>query len=94
MNNFIIEPYTKTKFFCNDEIEHIDLVTEEKYTTPKFVMTSQYKAYLAKKREIEYQRELYMLKEKLKAEYNKYHEVDEIDYQRYIAMIQKEYQKN
>ena len=79
--------YDGSKKVRNDEVWW----TTEYKEVPEYKMTRSYKAWLANKKAKEQKTELEVLKHKLEYQMKTYGEVDEVDFQEYLAKV-KEYQ--
>ena len=82
--------YNGKKFYCsgsrmvrNEEVWWANEYTEKK----EFTMTFGYRKYLKEKRKKELQEELMVLRSKLEYQMKKYGQVDEIDFQEYMAKV-------
>lgn len=84
--------YQGHKFFCTDE-KIVYNEWGERVIKPIFRMTKQYIEYCKRKEEEKRQYEIRCLKESLEYQMKTYGEVDKYDYQRYVSMVQKLYNK-
>lgn len=83
--------FSGQKFFCTEETTITDCWGHST-TKPVFKMTKQYYRFLVEKEQKQRQLELLSLKSKLDYQMKTYNEVDQIDYNHYIALLE-EYQK-